>query len=165
MILLHIQQHPSVLEAVTTTKRWRAAAKKRKGTDSDSTYDCPIFGLTFGRLELQNQATEEHQTWNSECEGYVVSIEDPPTSSNLCVWHQHVRLYLSSEYSLLTLLRSGTQKVLHQCNVDLHIASFPVSQLSQLFSFLAILQDMKSYKKLGGRVLQVINSFKVNKVY
>ena len=28
---------------------------------------------------------------------------------------------------------SGTQKLLHQCNVDLRLASFPVSQLSQLF--------------------------------
>ena len=56
------------------------ALEKRQGSESDNTYNCPIFDifrLTFGRLYLQNQATEEHQTWNSESEGTVILIEGP----------------------------------------------------------------------------------------
>ena len=39
---------PNAVEILPTV-----ALKKRQGTESDNTYDCPIFdifGLTFGRL-------------------------------------------------------------------------------------------------------------------
>ena len=94
--LLHIQQHPSVLEVAIVYEKLACcsrvvelpnaveisaivALEKRQGTESDDTYNCLIID-TFG-LYLQKainpetiQAIKEHQIWNSECERSIVLI-------------------------------------------------------------------------------------------
>ena len=67
--MLHIQKHPTVLESSYNYEKLACssrvvelpnaaeilptvALKKRQGTESNNTYNCPIFdifGLTFGR--------------------------------------------------------------------------------------------------------------------
>ena len=58
----------------------RIASEKQHGMESKNACNCPIFD-TFGRyiwkLELQEASIQEHQNWNLECEGSVLSMEVP----------------------------------------------------------------------------------------
>ena len=58
----------------------KVPSEMKQGASSDNTSICPIipcFGSSFGGLQFQNQATENHQTFNSKCDGSVVSTEGP----------------------------------------------------------------------------------------
>ena len=90
--LLYIQQCPSVLEAAMVcssrswsfTMLWRSYRKLLYGGGGNGVQKCIqlsnrcyIRTLHLKRLYFQKQVKEEHQTWNSNCEGSAVSNKCP----------------------------------------------------------------------------------------
>ena len=91
--LVDIRWYSLVLESATETKSEPAAegswgflkmsekvpSEKNQGASYDNTI-CPIIPSSeneFWLAVVQNQATENHQTFNSKCDGSVVPTEGP----------------------------------------------------------------------------------------
>ena len=85
----------------------RVASEKQHGTESENTCNFPIFD-TFGRYiwkcySSKKQAFRNTKIGTRSAKGLYYRRKSPPTSGILYVWRKHVRLYLSSEYTLLTV--------------------------------------------------------------
>ena len=86
----------------------RFASEKQHGTESENTCNFSIFD-TFRRYIWKAVAPRSKQFRNTKigtqsAKGLYYQRKSPPTSGNLYVRLKCIRLYLSSEYTLLTLV-------------------------------------------------------------
>jgi len=85
----------------------RVASEKQHGTESENTCNFPIFD-TFGHYIWKAIAPRSKHSGTpklelSSAKGLYYRQKSPPTSGNLYVRRKRVRLYMSSEYTLISL--------------------------------------------------------------